>query len=61
MTEIMKNSKTFKFLSAGSLKWIAIIAMFIDHFFAGLFAPLYSGGFFVNTNIIKYGVDIYEI
>ena len=61
MTEFMNNGKTFKFLSAGSLKWIAIAAMFIDHFFAGVFAPLYSGGFFVNTNIIKYGVDIYEI
>lgn len=61
MTEIMKNSKTFKFLSAGSLKWIAIATMFVDHFFAGVFAPLYMGGFFKNINVLKYGVEIYDI
>ena len=61
MTGIIKNEKLFRFLPAGSLKLIAIATMFIDHFFAGVFAPLYSSGYLKSIGILKYGVQIYDI
>ena len=61
MKGLMERFKGCQRLSAGSLKLIAIMTMLIDHFMAGVFAKLYSGGYFTNYNILRYGVQIYDI
>lgn len=60
MTELVERFKRYQRLSAGSLKCIAILTMLIDHFMAGVFAPLYRNGYFINHNILKYGAQLYE-
>lgn len=61
MTGLAERFKSYQRLSAGSLKLIAILTMLIDHFMAGVFAPLYSGGYFTNIYLINHGVTIYDI
>jgi len=61
MTDTMAKGRTYKCLPAGSLKLIAIVTMFIDHFMAGVFAPLYTSGYFKNVELVKRGVEIYDI
>ena len=53
MTELVERFKGYQRLSAGSLKCIAILTMLIDHFMAGVFAPLYRNGYFINHNITE--------
>lgn len=48
-------------LSAGTLKLIAIVIMLIDHFTAGVYAPLFNNGFFVGWDLAKYAESIYRI
>ena len=52
MTVSMKKDKPFQVLSAGTLKIIAILTMFIDHFAAGVYANLYGEGF-----LLRHGLD----
>lgn len=61
MTEIIKRGKSIQCMSAGSLKLIAIVTMLIDHFMAGIFAPIYTSGYFTNADILKCGVIIYDV
>ncbi len=59
MTGSIKEDKPYRILSAGSLKIIAIVTMFIDHFAAGVYAGLYREGFLAEYGLEKYADTIY--
>lgn len=61
MTVSMKKDKPFQVLSAGTLKIIAILTMFIDHFAAGVYANLYGEGFLLRHGLDANVVEIYTI
>ncbi len=61
MTMVMEKFKSYQRLSAGTLKLIAIVTMFIDHFAAGVYAKMYSKGYFLQWSMADYAADIYYI
>ncbi len=61
MTGLMKKDKPYQVLSAGTLKIIAIVTMFIDHFAAGVYANLYGEGFLLRHGLDAHAVEIYTI
>ncbi len=61
MTGLMERFKSCQRLSAGTLKIIAIVTMLIDHFAAGVYAELYSKGYFLKWSMAEYSADIYYI
>lgn len=61
MTAYMEKFKSYQRLSAGTLKMIAIVTMLIDHFAAGVYAELYSKGYFIKWGMTETAADIYYI
>ncbi len=61
MTQVVEKFKSYQRLSAGTLKLIAIVTMLIDHFAAGVYAELYSKGYFLQWSMSEYAADIYYI
>lgn len=61
MTGVLEKFKSYQRLSVGTLKIIAIVTMFIDHFAAGVYVELYSKGYLIKWGMTSYTADIYYI
>lgn len=61
MAAVLEKFKACQKLSAGTLKIIAIVTMFIDHFSAGVYSWLYLGGFLRQHGMADNAIEIYTI
>lgn len=61
MEKVIDRLKSCQVLSAGTLKLIAIVTMFVDHFAAGVYANLYVSGYLFRIGKMDNAIEIYTV